>query len=61
MDSLSFLNSFSERWLVSPIQLSFPTLAQTSSYATEVGLPDAFFKNTGHFVNSAKSKLCRNS
>jgi len=26
-----------------------------------LGLPDAFRKNTGHFVNSARSKLCRNS
>jgi len=25
------------------------------------GLPNAFCKNTGHFVNSARSKLCRNS
>jgi len=26
-----------------------------------LGLPDAFCKNTGHLVNSARSKLCRNS
>jgi len=26
-----------------------------------VGLPDAFCKNTGHFVDSSRSKLCRNS
>jgi len=26
-----------------------------------LGLPDAFRKNTGHFVNSAGSKLCRSS
>jgi len=26
-----------------------------------IGLPDAFCKNTGHLVNSARSKLCRNS
>jgi len=26
-----------------------------------VGLPNAFCKNTGHFVNSVRFKLCRNS
>jgi len=26
-----------------------------------LGLPDAFCKNTGYFVNSARSKLCRTS
>jgi len=25
------------------------------------GLPNAFYKNTGHSANSARSKLCRNS
>jgi len=30
-------------------------------WLTYVGLPHAFCKNTGHFVNSARSKLCRNS
>jgi len=33
-DSPSFLNYFSECWLVGPLQLSFPTLDQTSSYVT---------------------------
>ena len=27
-------------------------------YGPVVGLPDAFCKNTDHFVNSARSKLC---
>ena len=30
-------------------------------WLTYAGLPNAFCKNTGHFVNSARSKLCRNS
>ena len=31
------------------------------AHGTGVEVPDAFCKNTGHFVNSARSKLCRNS
>ena len=30
-------------------------------WLTYTGLPNAFCKNTGHFVNSARSKLCHNS
>jgi len=30
-------------------------------WLTNTGLPNAFCKNTGHFVNSARSELCRNS
>ena len=30
-------------------------------WLTYVGLPNAFCKNAGHFVNGARSKLCRNS
>ena len=30
-------------------------------WLTYAGLPNAFCKNTGHFVNSARSELCRNS
>ena len=30
-------------------------------WLTYAGLPNAFCKNTGHFVNSARSKLCHNS
>ena len=38
--------------------LNFPFQFVWLTYA---GLPNAFCKNTGHFVNSARSKLCRNS
>ena len=30
-------------------------------WLTYAGLPNAFCKNTGHFVISARSELCRNS
>ena len=30
-------------------------------WLTYTGLPNAFCKNTGHFVNSARSELCHNS
>jgi len=30
-------------------------------WLTYTGLANAFCKNTGHFVNSARSELCRNS
>ena len=38
--------------------LNFPFKFVWLTYA---GLPNAFCKNTGHFVNSARSELCRNS
>jgi len=39
----------------------FPNFPFEFIWLTYAGLPNAFCKNTGHFVNSAKSKLCRNS
>jgi len=38
--------------------LNFPFKFVGLTYA---GLPNAFCKNTGHFVNSARSELYRNS
>ena len=38
--------------------LNFPFKFLLGTYA---GLPNAFCKNTGHFVNSARSELCRHS
>ena len=38
--------------------LNFPLKFVWLTYAE---LPNVFCKNTGHFVNSARSELCRNS
>ena len=54
------------RWAMTPhifawppsFFLNFPFKFVWLTYA---GLPNAFCKNTGHFVNSARSELCRNS
>ena len=46
-------------WPMAPsFFLNFPFKFVWLTYA---GLPNAFCKNTGHFVNSARSTLCRSS
>jgi len=57
-------------WAMVPIFLLCPLFGPLSFFLnfpfkfvwlTYAGLPNAFCKNTGHFVNSDRSKLCRNS
>jgi len=49
-------------WLpVCPPTSFFPNFLFKFIWLTYVRLPNAFCKHTGHFVNSARSKLCRNS
>jgi len=59
------------RWAMPPQIFALPPACPPPSlflnfpfkfvWLTNAVLPNAFCKNTGHFVNSARSELCRNS
>jgi len=44
-----------------PFQAGWAAFSNLGYSVFGVGLPDAFCKNTGQFVHSCRSNLCRNS